>query len=384
MTAPSVPLCDLQAQYRPLQGEIERAVCRVLSSGQAILGPEVSGLEQEVASYCGTTHGVGCGSGTDAISLALHALGIGAGDEVIIPPFTFFATAGCVVRTGATPVFADIDPVSFNMDPDLIADCISPRTKAIMPVHLYGQCADMKMIMAIAAKHNIPVIEDAAQAFGAEYDGKKAGSMGALGCFSFYPTKNLGTYGDAGLTVTNNPEWAERMQIFRLHGMKPKYHHRVVGWMGRIDAVQAAILRVKLPYVDEWIDQRRAVAGRYDDLICDSRLDGWLTRPKKMKNCRHTFNQYVVRVGDGLRDSLVKHLQTQKIGYEIYYPLPLHMQECLKNLGYGAGDFPVSEAAAKCVLALPMYPEISESQQSRVVEAVAEFRHQTGVMRRAA
>jgi dTDP-4-amino-4,6-dideoxygalactose transaminase len=384
MTAPSVPLCDLQAQYRPLQGEIERAVCRVLSSGQAILGPEVSGLEQEVSTYCGTTHGVGCGSGTDAISLALHALGIGAGDEVIIPPFTFFATAGCVVRTGATPVFADIDPVTFNMDPECIADCITPRTKAIMPVHLYGQCADMQAIMDIAAKHNLPVIEDAAQAFGAEYDGKKAGSMGALGCFSFYPTKNLGTYGDAGLTVTSNPEWAERMQVYRLHGMKPKYYHRVVGWMGRIDAVQAAILRVKLPHVDSWIEQRRTAAARYDDLICDARLDGWLTRPKEAQDCRHTYNQYVVRVGDGLRDSLVKHFQQEKVGYEIYYPLPLHMQECLKNLGHQQGDFPLSEAAAKCVLALPMYPEIAAAQQARVVEAMAEFRHQTGTMRRAA
>lgn len=384
MSVTNVPLCDLQAQYRPLQPEIEKAVCRVLASGQAILGPEVSGLEQEVASYCGAAYGVGCGSGTDAISLALHALGIGAGDEVIIPPFTFFATAGCVVRTGARPVFADIDPFSFNINPDCIEECITPRTKAIMPVHLYGQCADMKPIWDIAAKHNLPVIEDACQSFGAEYQGKKAGSLGALACFSFYPTKNLGTYGDAGLTVTSDPEWAEKMQVYRLHGMKPKYYHRVVGWMGRIDAVQAAILRVKLPHVDSWIENRRAAAARYDALICDARLDGWLVRPKEQPNCRHTYNQYVVRVGDGLRDSLVKHFQAEKVGYEIYYPLPLHMQECLKNLGYEQGDFPKSEAASKCVLALPMFPEITEAQQTRVVECMAAFRHQAGSLRRAA
>ncbi len=384
MSVTSVPLCDLQAQYRPLQSEIEQAVCRVLASGQAILGPEVASLEKEVADYCGAAHGVGCGSGTDAISLALHALGIGAGDEVIIPPFTFFATAGCVVRTGATPVFADIDPKTFNIDPQCVADCITPRTKAIMPVHLYGQCADMKPIWDIAAKNNVPVIEDACQSFGAEYQGKKAGCLGALACFSFYPTKNLGTYGDAGLTVTNDQEWAERMQVYRLHGMKPKYYHRVVGWMGRIDAVQAAILRVKLPHVDGWIENRRAAAARYDKLICDARLDGWLGRPKEAPDCRHTYNQYVVRVGDGLRDSLVKHFQAEKVGYEIYYPLPLHMQECLQNLGYSQGDFPLSEAAAKCVLALPMFPEISEAQQVRVVETIAAYRHQTGTMRRAA
>lgn len=384
MSAPSVPLCDLKAQYRPLQSDIERAVCRVLASGQAILGPEVSSLEAEVAAYCNVGFGVGCGSGTDAISLALHALGIGAGDEVIIPPFTFFATAGCVVRTGATPVFADIDPATFNIDPEKIAARITPKTKAIMPVHLYGQCAEMASISAIAAEYGIPVIEDAAQAFGAQYQGQMAGSMGALGCFSFYPTKNLGTYGDAGLTVTNRPEWAERMQVFRVHGMKPKYYHRVVGWMARIDAVQAAILRIKLPHVDGWIENRRAAAARYDQLICDSRLDGWLTRPKEAANCRHSYNQYVVRVGEGLRDSLVKHFQAEQIGYEIYYPLPLHLQDCLQDLGYRAGDFPASEAAAKCVLALPMYPEITASQQERVVEAIAAFRHQAESMRKAA
>ncbi|MBX7104339.1 MAG: DegT/DnrJ/EryC1/StrS family aminotransferase [Gemmataceae bacterium] len=379
-----VPLCDLQAQYRPLQSEIERAVCRVLASGQAILGPEVAALEKEVASYCGAAYGVGCGSGTDAISLALHALGIGAGDEVIIPPFTFFATAGCVVRTGATPVFADICPDTFNIDPEQIERKITPRTKAIMPVHLYGQCADMKPIWEIAAKHGLPVIEDAAQAFGAEYQGKKAGSLGAIACYSFYPTKNLGTYGDAGLSVTSDPEWTERMQVYRLHGMKPKYHHQVVGWMGRIDAIHAAILRVKLPHVDGWLQKRRNAASRYDRLISDAGLDGWITRPVEAKDCFHTYNQYVVRVGEGHRDALVKHFQAEKIGYEIYYPMPLHLQQCLKHLGYGHGDFPVSEAATRCVLALPMFPEITLEQQTRVVESISAFRSQATPMRRAA
>jgi dTDP-4-amino-4,6-dideoxygalactose transaminase len=380
-----VPLCDLLAQYKPLQSEIEQAVCRVLASGQAILGPEVAALESEVANYSGTTYGVGCGSGTDAISLALHAMGIGPGDEVIIPPFTFFATAGCVVRCGATPVFADIDPQTFNIDPEQIERKITPRTRAIMPVHLFGQCADMKRIWDIAARHGIPVIEDAAQSFGAEYQGKRAGSLGAIACFSFYPTKNLGTYGDAGMSVTADPEWAERMQVYRLHGMKPKYHHEVVGWMGRIDAIHAAILRVKLKHVDSWLASRRLAAARYDKLIAEAGLDGWLTRPVEAEDCRHTYNQYVVRVGDSQRDALVKHLQAEKIGYEIYYPAPLHLQPCLKNLGYGPGDFPVSEAAARCVLALPMFPEISVVQQVRVVASLAAFRRQAGrSLRRAA
>lgn len=382
MTA--VPLCDLPAQYRPLQAEIEQAVCRVLASGQAILGPEVAAFEQEVARHCGVGYGVGCGSGTDAISLALHALGIGPGDEVIIPPFTFFATAGCVVRCGATPVFADIDPVTFNIDPEQIAGKITPRTRAIMPVHLFGQCANMKPIWDIAAKHGLPVIEDAAQAFGAEYQGNRAGSLGAIACYSFYPTKNLGTYGDAGMSVTSDPEWAERMQVYRLHGMKPKYNHQVVGWMGRIDAIHAAILRVKLPHVDRWIEQRRQAASRYDNLIQESGLDGWLTRPTEATGCKHTYNQYVVRVADGQRDALVKQFQAEKIGYEIYYPIALHMQPCLKDLGYAAGDFPVSEAATRCVLALPMFPEITAEQQARVVDTIVGFRRQAAPLRKAA
>jgi len=384
MTAPAVPLCDLSAGYRPLQPEIEAAVARVLASGQVILGPEVAAFEQEAAAWCGAAYGVGCGSGTDAISLALHALGIAPGDEVIIPPFTFFATAGCVIRTGATPVFADIDPLTFNIDPAEVARKVTPRTRAIMPVHLYGQCADMKALWDIAARHNIPIVEDACQSFGAEFQGKRCGTLGGIACFSFYPTKNLGTYGDAGLAVTNDPEWAERMQVYRVHGMKPKYHHKVVGWMGRIDAVQAAILRVKLKHVEQWIAMRRDVAGRYDALIRDAGLDGYLTRPATRPECTHTFNQYVVRVGEGQRDALTRYFQSEKVGYEVYYPVPLHLQECLKGMGFGAGDFPVSEAAARCVMALPMYPEITVEQQQRVIDTVRAFRRQAATTRRAA
>ncbi|MFL5331327.1 MAG: DegT/DnrJ/EryC1/StrS family aminotransferase [Gemmataceae bacterium] len=381
--SPAVPLCDLPAQYRDLRPQIEEAVCRVLASGQAILGPEVTALEREVAEYCGVAHGVGCGSGTDALSLALHGLDIGPGDEVIIPTFTFFATAGCVIRTGATPVFCDVEPKTFNIDPEQVAQKITPRTKAIMPVHLFGQCADMQPLLHLAAKHRLPIIEDAAQAFGAECQGKRAGGIGRVGCFSFYPTKNLGTYGDAGMVVTHDPALAERMTVLRVHGMKPKYHHRTIGWMGRIDAIHAAILRIKLPHVNRWLEMRREAGRRYDALIREHGLEGFLTRPSAIAPSRHTYNQYVVRIGDGQRDALVQYFQAEKIGYEIYYPVPVHLQECVKHLGYGAGSFPVSEAAANCVLALPMFPEITQAQQSRVVSAIAEFRGQSSLRRAA-
>jgi len=380
----TVPLCDLQGQYRRLQPEFEQAISRVLASGQVILGPEVAMLQREAAEYCGAAFGVGCGSGTDAISLSLHAIGIGKGDEVIIPPFTFFATAGCVVRAGATPVFADIDPVTFNIDSEQVARRITPRTKAIMPVHLYGQCADMKPLWDLAAKHGLHIIEDACQAFGAEYQGKKAGTLGAIACFSFYPSKTLGAYGDAGLAVTNDPEWADRMQVLRVHGMKPKYFHRTIGWMGRIDAIQAAILRVKLRHVNDWVNQRRTAATRYTRLISDHNLREFVTTPVENPDGRHSFSQYVVRIADGKRDALVRHFQSQKIGCEIYYPLCLHQQDCLKYLGHKQGDFPVSEQAADCVLALPMFPEITMEQQTRVIENIAEFCRNQVPLRRAA
>src|SRR5439155_11360327 len=331
-------------------------------------GPETTALEREVAEYCRVGHAVGCGSGTDAISLALHGLGIGPGDEVISPTFTFFATAGCILRAGATPVFVDIDPATYTLDPAAVARCITPRTKAIMPVHLYGQCADMTELWAVGAEHGVTIIEDAAQAFGAEYHNKRAGTLGAVACFSFYPTKTLGTYGDAGMVVTNDPELADRMATLGVHGMKPKYIPGLLGWNARIDALHAAILRVKLPHVDRWIAARRAAAIRYDDLITLHGLDGFLTRPVVRRDRKHTFNVYVVRVADGSRDGLIQHFQARGIGYEIYYPRPVHLQECVRHLGHGAGDFPVSEAASREVLALPMFREITAEQQSRAIE----------------
>ncbi|MFO0877220.1 MAG: DegT/DnrJ/EryC1/StrS family aminotransferase [Gemmataceae bacterium] len=370
-----VPLFDLHVQYSELQPQIEAALARVLASGQVILGPEVAALEEEVAAYCGASHGVGCGSGTEALSLALHGLEIGEGDEVILPAFTFFATAGCIARCGARPVFADIDPVSFNIDPDQVEAMITPRTRAIMVVHLFGQCADMSRLWRIAERHNLAIIEDAAQSMGAEYENKRAGSLGVVGCLSFYPTKNLGAYGDAGMTVTSDPALAARMNCLRVHGMEPRYYHKYMGWNARIDALQACMLRVKLPHLDRWISNRQAAAARYDELIDRYHLASYLQRPVAQDNRRHTYNQYVVRVGRGDRDALVQHLKAEKIGCEIYYPLSLHLQECLRYLGYGPGDFPVSEAASRCVIALPIFPEITAAQQERVLQGISAYVH---------
>ncbi len=377
-----VPLFDLQAQYRELQPELEAAVLRVLASGQVILGSEVAALETEIAAYCSVGYGIGCGSGTDALSLALHALELSSGDEVILPAFTFFATAGSVSRTGARPVFSDIDPVTYNLDPAQVENKITPRTRAILVVHLFGQCADMEPLWSIAERHDLILIEDAAQSLGAEYQGKRAGSLGSLGCLSFYPTKNLGAYGDAGMVVTNDAEWARRMKCLRVHGMEPRYYHKYLGWNARLDAVHAAMLRVKLPHLERWIRNRQAIASRYDVLIDEYHLGHFLERPIRRPDCRHTFNQYVVRVTNGQRDALVSHLKAEQIGCEIYYPLALHQQECLRHLGYDTGDFPVSEEAAGQVLALPIYPELSVEQQRRVVQSCAAFLRQQ--VRRAA
>jgi dTDP-4-amino-4,6-dideoxygalactose transaminase len=377
-----VPLCDLLGQYRELAPEIQEALVRVLASGQVILGPEVAALEREVARYCGAGYAVGCASGTDALSLALHAVGVGQGDEVILPAFTFFATVGSVCRTGARPVFADIDPVSYNLDPEQVARKITPRTRAVLPVHLYGQCCDMGPLWQLAERYDLAILEDAAQAIGAEYQGKRTGTLGAIGCFSFYPTKNLGGYGDGGMTVTNDPDWAARMARLRVHGMEPKYHHKELGWNARLDALQAAILRVKLPHLDRWTAARQEAARRYDALLAEYDLLAALDRPAVLPDRRHVFNQYVVRVRGGQRDALVKHLQAERVGCEIYYPIPLHLQECLAYLGHGEGDFPVSEEASRSVLALPMFPELTAEQQRRVVQSCAAFLRQR--VRRAA
>lgn len=371
-----VPLCDLQAQYRELQPQFEAAVARVLASGQVILGPEVAALEEEVAQYCGVSQAVGCSSGSDALSLALHALDIGPGDEVILPTFTFFATAGAVCRTGARPVFTDIDPITYNMDPQEVESKITPRTRALMPVHLFGQCAEMEPLWRIAERHNLTIIEDGAQALGAEYQGKRVGSLGSIGCFSFYPTKNLGGYGDAGMVVTSDPEWATKMACLRMHGMEPRYYHKLIGWNSRLDAIHAALLRIKLPHLDRWIEARQAVARRYDVLLQEEHLTHFLQRPTTVAQRRHTFNQYVVRVARGERDNLVRHLKSEGIGCEIYYPVPLHMQECLRYLGQERGDFPIAEQACREVLAFPMYPELTADQQRRVVASCVSFLRQ--------
>jgi dTDP-4-amino-4,6-dideoxygalactose transaminase len=373
MTTSAVPLCDLQGQYHELEAHLHEAVSRILASGQFILGPEVAALEREVASYCGAGYGVGCSSGSDALLLAVQALGIGQDDEVILPPFTFFATVGAICRVGAHPVFADIDSNTYNLDPLQVENKITDRTKAIMAVHLFGQCADMEPLWKIAERHNLPIIEDAAQAMGAEYEGKRAGTLGAIGCLSFYPSKNLGAYGDAGMVVTNDPDWAAYMACLRTHGMEPKYHHRYLGWNARLDALQAAILRVKLRHLDRWNEGRQAAARRYDDLIEEHHLGQFLERPVVRPHRRHVYSQYVVRVARGQRDALFHHLKSERIGCEIYYPIPVHLQECLGHLGYQHGDFPASEMASRQVLALPMFPEITVEQQRRVMQSCAEF-----------
>lgn len=377
-----VPLCDIQAQYRALKDGIDAAVLRVLGSGQAILGPEVAAFEQETAAYCQAAHGIGCGSGTDALVLALHALGIGPGDEVIVPPFTFFATASAVTRVGAKPVFVDIDPITFNIDPNQIEAKLTPQTRAIVPVHLFGQCCDMDAIWEIAESNQLYVVEDAAQSFGSEYKGKRCGALGIVACLSFYPTKNLGALGDAGLVTTNDASIAQRLRALRVHGSEVKYYHKFIGYNMRLDAIHAAVLRVKLPHVPTWLNAREAAARRYDSLIENATLHGFMRRPSAQPDRRHTFNQYVVRVPAAHRDPLVKHLKDNGVGVEVYYPLCLHQQECFKFLGYRAGDFPTSEQAAGEVLALPIFPEITESQQERVIEVCAAYLRQA--VRRAA
>lgn len=372
-----VPLCDISAQYSTMRGDLEAAVLRVLESGQAINGPDVTLFEKEAAAYCGVRHAIGCANGTDAILLALAALDIGPGDEVIMPPFTFFATLGSVLRIGATPVFADIDEDTYNLDPQKIEEAITDNTRAIIPVHLYGQCAEMGPIKQIAKENGLYVIEDAAQSYGASYRGIKCGSLGDIATFSFYPSKNLGTLGDAGMVTTNDDDLAKKLFALRNHGSEVKYFHKYVGWNARLDTLHAAMLRVKIPHVDGWIECRRAAADRYDRMIDEYGLNGFFTKPVRHSEGQHSFNQYVVRVAEGRRGELVMWLKDRKIGCEIYYPLSLHQQECIRHLGYKCGMFPVSEAATECVLALPMFPELKESQQHQVLGACKAFKGQT-------
>lgn len=379
----SVPLLDLKAQYATIRDEVRAAVDRILESQHFILGPEVEALEREIAAYAQCAYGIGMSSGTDALLVSLMAINVGPGDEVLTTPYTFFATAGAVVRLGATPVFVDIDPHTYNIDPAGIEARITARTRAIMPVHLYGQMADMDPIMAVAQRYNLYVIEDAAQAIGAEYKGRRAGSIGHLSCFSFFPSKNLGGVGDGGMITTNDPDLADRVRLLRNHGYRPKYYNQVVGGNFRLDALQAAVLRVKLPYLDGWTAARQRHAAMYSRLFTQAELSlpadsggdaqaaCSVILPSVWPHGSHIYNQFVVRCGQ--RDALMAYLKAQQIGTEIYYPVPLHLQECFINLDYRLGDFPVSERAATETLALPVYPELTEEMQAAVVGAIADF-----------
>jgi dTDP-4-amino-4,6-dideoxygalactose transaminase len=369
----TVPLLDLKAQYATIQDEILPAIHAVFESQYFILGPVVEECERAIADYCRCPDAVSVSSGTDALLIALMAEGIGPGDEVITTPYTFFATAGSIARIGAKPVFVDICPNSYNIDPTQIADKITTRTKAVLPVHLYGQCAEMDPILEIADRHGIAVIEDAAQAIGAEYKGRRAGAMGRYGCFSFFPSKNLGGAGDGGLVTTRDASLAERLRVLRMHGSKPKYYHSLIGGNFRFDALQAAVINVKLRHLDNWTAGRQANAARYRRLFQAAGLaaDDVVQLPCEEQNRRHVYNQFVIRASR--RDELLGYLKNHGVGSEIYYPVPLHLQQCFAELGYRAGDFPASEAAAKETLALPIYPELSEHQAKYVVDCIQAF-----------
>jgi len=385
----NVPLLDLRAQYESIKSEIDAAIAEVCESQKFILGPQVKALEEAIAKYSGCAQGVGVSSGTDALLVALMAEGIGHGDEVITTAYSFFATAGCIARLGAKPVFVDIDPTNCNIDPSRIEELVTTNSRAILPVHLYGQMADMDPIMDIAKRHNLVVVEDGAQAIGAEYKGRRAGSIGHYGCFSFFPSKNLGAFGDGGMVVTNDPERAERLRVLRAHGSKPKYYHKLVGGNFRLDTLQAAIVLAKLKHLDDWTAKRQANAKRYDALLEESGLvrDGFVQLPRTAfysgtrdegrgtgddgLSGRHILNQYVVRVPR--RNDLQAFLKGKGIGTEVYYPLPLHLQECFAYLGHKAGDLPESEKAAKETLAIPVYPELSDDQARYVVDSIKTF-----------
>jgi dTDP-4-amino-4,6-dideoxygalactose transaminase len=379
----SVPLLDVGRGNRPLREEILAAIAKVVDSGRFLHGPEVGELECTVAGICGTKHAIGCASGSDALLLVLMALEVQPGDEVIVPSFTFFATASAVSRLGAEPVFVDIDPETYNMDPQSLAGSITSRTRAIIPVHLFGQCAAMDEIQEIARRHRIPVIEDAAQAIGAAWNQRPAGSMGTAGCLSFYPTKNLGGMGDGGMLVCQDDDLAAKLRLLASHGMQPRYHHKVLGINSRLDTLQAAILQVKIAHLDAYAKARQRNADRYTELLKNSRLHETVMLPYVDPRGLHVWNQYGIRVPFGRRDALRQHLTKQGIGNEVYYPVPLHMQECFAGLGYSLGCLPNTESAAREILHLPIYPELTESEQDAVVEGIESF-YLTGAFRRVA
>ncbi len=368
-----VALLDLKRQYEELKDEITDALKRVCDSGAFVLGPEVKTLEHNLSTYSQAAHAIGCASGSDAILLALMAADIGPGDDVLVPSFTFFASASAVTRLGAKPVFVDIDPVSFNIDPKDVARKITPRSKAVIPVHLFGQMADMVEINKLAGEHGLVVIEDAAQSIGAELEGRRAGSWGDMGAFSFYPTKNLGGAGDGGMVTTRDETFATRLRRLHVHGMEPRYYHSVIGINSRLDSFQAAILNVKMKYLENWTTMRIQNARRYAEMFDDAGLDATICPPKTLPDRRHVWNQYTVRIGDGRRDELRKNLAEQKIGSEIYYPLGLHEQECFQYLGYSQLSLPETYRASREVLALPIFPELTENEQRIVVRGIKAF-----------
>ncbi len=369
-TTQPVPLLDLKAQYATIRDEVKEALDRVLETQYFILGPEVEGLEKEVATYSQCEFGVGVSSGTDALIISLMAVDVGPGDEVITTPYTFFATAGSIARLGAKAVFVDINPLTYNIDVSALEAAITERTKAIIPVHLFGQMADMDPIMEIAQRHNLYVIEDAAQAIGSEYKGKRAGSIGHLGCFSFFPSKNLGGFGDGGMVTSNHLELADRVKRLRNHGYRKKYYNQEVGGNFRLDALQAAVLRVKLKHLDKWTEGRQRNADVYRGLFEEAGLSD-IVLPTALSDRRHIYNQFVIQVQH--RDELMAHLKERQIGCEIYYPVALHLQECFENWGGQPGDMPVSECAATQTLALPIYPELTDDMQATVVGAIVDF-----------
>jgi dTDP-4-amino-4,6-dideoxygalactose transaminase len=388
MSTMQVPLLDLKPQYASLKTEALAAIERVCASQGFILGAEVTKLEKDVAAYSQCQFGIGVSSGTDALLLALMASGIGAGHEVITSPYTFFATAGTIARTGARPTFCDIDPVTFNLDPAAVETFLNTGCemrdgalfnkatggiiKALMPVHLYGQVADMQALLSLARRHDLSVIEDAAQAIGAaDAQGHRAGSLGDIGCLSFFPTKNLGAFGDAGMCVTQDAPLAERMAVLRVHGGKPKYYHALIGGNFRLDEIQAAVLNVKLPHLDAWTAARQANAAFYDSAFAKAQLGDAVRTPTALRGSRHIYNQYVIRARQ--RDALRQHLTERHVGSEIYYPVPLHLQQCFAYLGHAAGAFPHAEAAARETVALPIYPELAPEQLQYVVNSIAEF-----------
>ena len=372
-----VPLLDLGRQLAPLSDQINAALAKVCDSGAFVLGPEVQQLEKSVAESCAAEFAIGCASGSDALLLAMMACEVGPGDEVILPSFTFFATASAVTRLGATPVFADIDPATFNIDPDEIERLAGPATKALLPVHLFGQAAQMDQICRIGRERGLPVIEDAAQAIGAEFAHRRAGAIGDVGCFSFYPTKNLGGAGDGGMLTTNREDLAERLRLLRVHGMQPRYHHKVVGINSRLDSFQAAVLNVKFPHLGHWTEMRQENARRYTQLFIEAGLDRELGLPACADQRRHVWNQYVIRVPDGRRDRLRQFMTEAQIGSEIYYPLGLHEQQCFAYLGYSSDDLPETSRATLEVLALPIFPELTAQEQQLVVDRIAAFYRQS-------